>query len=78
MLSRQIIVALAVAFPLVVSSVRLPVERALGRDRVRQARPHAASAVMAGAVVAAADHERPRSFLVVRELHPRLPHQPAA
>ena len=79
MLLRQIIVSLAVAFPLVVSSVRLPVERALGRARVRQARPPAAAAVAAGAVAAeVAEPERPVSFRVGRVLHPRLLHQPRA
>lgn len=53
----KIIAGVAVAFPLVVSSVHLPAVRGPGRDRLRQLRHLGAAAAAAGAVVTeAADH----------------------
>jgi hypothetical protein len=73
---RQIIAALAEAFLLVVSCFHLPAARALGRDRLRQARHLVAAAAGARAVVA--ERERPAFFLVGRALHPRVRYQPDA
>ena len=73
----EIIMGVAVAFLLVVSSSHLPAGSAPVRDRLTRARRLVAAA--AGAVVAeAADHERSAFFLFGRAPHPWLRHQEAA
>src|SRR4029453_17958661 len=66
----EIIMGVAVAFLLVVSSSHLPAGPVPARDQLRQARRLAAAAAAVGAVVAgAADHKRPAFFLFGPVLH---------
>ena len=78
----EIIMGVAVAFLLVVSSSHLPAGPAPVRARLPQARRHAAAAAAAAAaavvVAGAADHKRPAFFLFGRALHPRVLHQTEA
>ena len=74
----KIIMAVAVAFLLVVSSFHRPAARVPGRDRMKQARRVVAAAAAAGARAAAAERERPAFFLVGRALHPQVFHQTEA
>ena len=74
----EIIMGVAVAFLLVVSSSHLPAGPAPVRDRLTRARHLVAAAAGAVAVVAeAADHKRPAFFLFGRAPHP-VHHREAA
>jgi len=73
----KIIMAVAVAFLLVVSAFHLPVALVPGHDRLRQALrlvAAAAAAAVVAVVAEAADQERPASSLVGRALHPLALH----
>jgi len=65
----EIIMGVAVAFLLVVSSSHLPAGPAPVRARLPQARRRAAAAAAAAVVAGAADHKRPAFFLFGPALH---------
>ena len=73
MLLRQIIMAVALAFLLVVSASRLLAVLVPGHDRLRQA-GHRAAAVAGAVAEEAADYKRPAFSLVGRALHPLALH----